>query len=219
MRRTSAVLLLTSLTLAGCGLRNGRAAPDPPEGSTGGLLVVTLEIGDVTPLDVTEMGQGSTWLVLAHGVSSRRDIWYAAMDDWASAGYHVLAYDTLNPDARESELRAVVDQARAVGAEHVVIGGSSAGASAAVELARTIDVDAVIAVSGGSSDPAGIDEPVLFVSSDGDDGPAARERAAAFGTDPVIVDGETHGADLFAGHPEAIEAVTAWLITVAPPTA
>ncbi len=210
----SGLALGVAIGATGCG---GRELAEPPEGATASSFFVQSLAGDANPVEVTELGGGDRWVVMAHGASSRRDIWYSAMDDWAAAGYRVVAYDTEQPDSRADELAVLVEFARQQGATSVVIMGSSAGASAAVEVARSIGVDGVVAVSGGSTDPTGIDEPVLFVSSDSDDGDAARQRAAAFGSEPVVVTGGIHGADLFVEHPEAIDAVTAWLLEVAPP--
>lgn len=199
---------MVALGVSSCGLGDAR---DPPVGATSSVFFVQSLVGEPSPIELTQLGDGDRWLVLAHGASSRRDIWYSAMDDWASAGYHVVAYDTVQPEERAEELGLMVEFARMHGATSVVVMGSSAGASAAIEAARSLEVDGVVAVSGGSTDPAGVDEPVLFVSSDGDDGDAARDRAAAFGSDPLVVTGDIHGAELFSEHPEAVAAVIAWL--------
>lgn len=157
--------------------------------------------------------------------------WYSAMDDFAAAGYHVIAFDARgvgdsegtrsgDPAERADDIEAVIADARSRGASRVVVMGSSLGAEATLTVARRNDLDAVVGVSPASV-PAALDEvtePAFFVASRGDAGPAANAAALGrhFRRAPKIVGGSEHGADLFADHPEAIRAVLAYLAEVVP---
>ena len=150
-------------------------------------------------LSARELGSGTTTIVLAHGAGTTMESWYSAMDDFADAGYRVVAFDsrgvgdsegTRSGDAaaRAEDIEAVVADARDRGAARVVVMGSSLGAAATLAVAATQDLDAVVGVSPASV-PAAIDavtEPAFFVVSRGDQGPAANatELGRHFGRRP-----------------------------------
>jgi pimeloyl-ACP methyl ester carboxylesterase len=182
-------------------------------------------------LSARELGSGDTTIVLAHGAGTAMESWYSAMDDFAEAGYRVVAFDsrgvgdsdgTRSGDAaaRAEDIEAVVADARDRGAARVVVMGSSLGAAATMAVAATQDLDAVVGVSPASlpTDIDAVTEPAFFVASRGDEGPAANaaELGRHFDRPPKIVSGSEHGADLFADHPEAIRAVLAYLAEVVP---
>jgi pimeloyl-ACP methyl ester carboxylesterase len=186
---------------------------------------------DGTELSARVVGDGPVALVLAHGAGTDQSSWYAAMDDFADAGYRVIAFDargvgdsdgrfSTDPAARSEDIEAVVRDARRHGARKVVVMGSSLGAAAMFAAAGRDDLAAVVGVSPASiPDGAGaVTEPGFFVASRGDAGPAAnaRELGRGFGRPARIVDGSIHGADLFADHPEAIRAVLAFLAGTVP---
>jgi pimeloyl-ACP methyl ester carboxylesterase len=186
---------------------------------------------DGDDLSATVAGDGPVTLVLAHGAGTDRTSWYAAVDDFAAAGYRVVAFDargvgdsegefTTDPAARAEDIEAVVRDARRTGAAEVVVMGSSLGSAAMLEVAAAEDLAAVVGVSPASIPPAvdAVTEPGFFVASRGDTGPAAnaRELGERFDRPARIVDGSVHGADLFADHPEAIRAVLAFLAGTVP---
>jgi pimeloyl-ACP methyl ester carboxylesterase len=182
-------------------------------------------------LSARVVGDGPVTLVLAHGAGTDMSSWYVAMDDWADAGYRVVAFDargvgdsegafTTDPAARAEDIEAVVRDERRKGASTVVVMGSSLGSAAMLEAAARDDFAAVVGVSPASIPPAvdAVTEPGFFVASRGDTGPAAnaRELGERFDRPARIVDGSVHGADLFADHPEAIRAVLAFLAGTVP---
>ena len=72
---------------------------------------------------------------------------------------------------------------------------------------------AVVTFSVGDNGSWSIEEPGLFIASEGDGGTADAARALAdrFGGKAVVVDGSTHGADLLEPHPEVIDEVVAFI--------
>jgi pimeloyl-ACP methyl ester carboxylesterase len=212
-----------ALVLAACG---GDGA-DTPAGSRS----IRVPGPEGAELSARVAGDGPVTLVLAHGAGTDMSSWYAAMDDWADAGYRVVAFDargvgdsegafTTDPAARAEDIEAVVRDARRKGASAVVVMGSSLGSAAMLEAAARDDFAAVVGVSPASIPPAvdAVTEPGFFVASRGDTGPAAnaRELGERFDRRARIVDGSVHGADLFADHPEAIRAVLAFLAGTVP---
>jgi pimeloyl-ACP methyl ester carboxylesterase len=219
---TAALVLLVATTTA-C----SDDAASSPEGSRS----VTFAGPGGTQLAGRDLGTGPVALVLAHGASTTMQSWYAPMDDWADAGYRVLAFDSrgvgdstgtasTDPVARAADIEAAVRHARATGATSVVVMGSSLGAQAALMVAGREDVAAVVGVSPATV-PAGLDSitaPAFFVASVGDRGPAAnaRDLGRYFDRPAEIVSGSVHGADLFTDHPEATRAVGEFLAEVVP---
>jgi pimeloyl-ACP methyl ester carboxylesterase len=215
------------VALAVLGSACGDDAASPPSGSR----AVTFPGPAGTKLAGREAGTGAVALVLAHGASTTMQSWYAPMDDWADAGYRVLAFNSrgvgdstgaasTDPVARAADIEAAVRRARAAGATHVVVMGSSLGAQAALMVAGREDVAAVVGVSPATI-PSGLDSitaPAFFVASVGDSGPAAnaRDLGRYFDRPAEIVSGSVHGADLFTDHPEATRAVGEFLAEVVP---
>jgi pimeloyl-ACP methyl ester carboxylesterase len=224
--RALAVLLalLASVIPTAC---SDDAPPGPPEGSR----AVTFPGPGGTTLSGRELGDGPVSIVLAHGATTNMGSWYAPMKAFADAGYRVLAFDSrgvgnstgpasTDPAGRVEDIRAAIDHVRRDGSP-VVVMGSSLGAQAALLTAVDGDVAAVVGVS-----PATVPEsvgtisvPAFFVASEGDRGPAgnARALARALGSGIEIVPGSTHGADLFADHPEATRAVVDFVTGAVPP--
>jgi alpha-beta hydrolase superfamily lysophospholipase len=218
-------LLIGGLVLgAACG---GGGSSSPPSGARS----IEIDGPGGTVLSARELGKGPVTIVLAHGAGTTMESWYAAMDDFAAAGYKVVAFDArgvgdsggtlvTDPAARAQDIEAVVRDARHRGASRVVVMGSSLGAEAMFLVARDEKLDAVVGVSPAVV-PDGLDEvtePAFFVASRGDVGPAANAVVLGrhFGMPPKIVSGSVHGADLFADHPEAARAIVAFLAEKAP---
>ena len=201
VRFVVAMLLAVGL-LAGCG-------DDKPE-MPAGARKVTIDApgGDV---DGVEMGDGSVGVVLAHGASTTKELWYPLMPALAEAGMHAVALD-FGSD-RAGETRAAMQHLRDSGAEKIVLVGSSAGGSATLQLASTEDVDAIVTFSVSGGGDSSISEPGLYVASEGDGDTAdnARQLAERFGGEALVVDGDTHGADLMKPHPEVIDEVVAFI--------
>jgi pimeloyl-ACP methyl ester carboxylesterase len=214
------------------GLVLGTACGGGGSSAPAGARSITIDGPSGTELFARELGKGPVTIVLAHGAGTTMESWYAAMDDFAAAGYKVVAFDArgvgdsdgtlvTDPAARAHDIEAVVQDARDRGASRVVVMGSSLGAEATLIVARDEKLDAVVGVSPAVV-PDGLDEvtePGFFVASRGDVGPAANAATLGrhFGRPPLIVSGSVHGADLFADHPEAARAILAFLAEKAPP--
>jgi pimeloyl-ACP methyl ester carboxylesterase len=218
-----ALLAAGSVLLPACG---GGGAPVPA-----GSRAIRVPGPDGAELSARVAGDGPVTLVLAHGAGTDMSSWYAAMDDFARAGYRVVAFDargvgdsdgafTTDAAARADDIEAVVRDARRRGAAQVVVMGSSLGSAAMLEAAARDDLAAVVGVSPASIPPVvdEIAEPGFFVASRRDRAPAAnaRELGERFHRPARIVTGSIHGADLFADHPEAIRAVLAFLAGTVP---
>lgn len=210
--------------VAGCGDGSSVAAPK------GSRSVAFAGPGD-TRLAGRELGSGSVALVLAHGAGTTMQIWYSPMQAFADAGYRVLAFDargvshstgalSYDPAARAADIEAAVRHVKRQGASRVVVMGSSLGAQAALTVAGSEEIAAVVGMSPATV-PNGLDAitaPAFFVASEGDRGPAenARMLGRHFGRPARIVAGSVHGADLFTDHPEATRPVLAFLAEAVP---
>ena len=124
---------------------------------------------------------------------------------------HAVALDFGSDHAGET--RAAIQHLRDSGAEKIVLVGSSAGGSATLQLASTEDVDAIVTFSVSGGGDSSISEPGLYVASEGDGDTAdnARQLSERFGGKALVVDGDTHGADLMKPHPEVIDQVVAFI--------
>jgi pimeloyl-ACP methyl ester carboxylesterase len=224
-RAWAALAVVLAVVVAACGSSGGGVA------APRGMRTVTFAGPHGSELSGRELGRGDVAVVLAHGASTDQSSWYGAMPGLARAGYRVLAFDargvgdstgtsSLDPAARAADIEAAVRFARRQGARRVVVMGSSLGAIATLRAARSEDFAAVVGVSPPEQpgDLAAVTAPALFVASRGDTYPAAAARTLGehFGRPAVIVSGSVHGADLFADHPEAVDAVVEFLGAVAP---
>ena len=121
--------------------------------------------------------------------------WYASMDEFADAGYRVLAFDgrgvgdstgdaSTDPADRAADIEAALPHARETGATQVVVMGSSLGAQAALLVAEANDVAAVVGVSPATI-PEGLERitvPAFFVAAEGDTGSGGERPCARAGT-------------------------------------
>jgi acetyl esterase/lipase len=164
----------------------------------------------------SEMGQGSTAVVLVHGASTHKDSWFPLMPALAGAGYDAVALD-LGTD-RAAAVQAAVTYVRAHGAKQVVLMGSSLGAADVLEAAADGDYAAVVTFSAVSTHTT--DEPVYAIASRNDPTAdtvsIANEIVAGSGAHSarLVVEGGTHGVALVPGHPEAVTLLLRWLRAV-----
>ena len=205
MRAFAVVLLSLSLFgVAACGEDRAPAAlPD-------GAQAVTIDAPGGR-LDAVEMGDGPVGVVLAHGASTTKELWYPLMPALANKGMHVVAFD-FGSD-RDGDVRAAMSYLQDAGAKKIVLIGSSLGGANVLDVASHDPVAAVVTFSVGESGTWSIDEPGLYIASEGDGGTADAARALAdrFGGKALVVDGSTHGADLLKPHPEVIDEVVGFI--------
>ncbi len=200
-------ILLVSLSIVGvaaCGDDGSKAAR--PDGAT--EITIDAPGGE---LDAVEMGDGPVGVVLAHGASTTKELWYPLMPALADAGMHAVAFD-FGSD-RAGDVRAAMSYLQDTGAEKIVLIGSSLGGANVLDVASRDQVAAIVTFSVGDSGSWSIDEPGLFIASEGDGGTADATRSLAdrFDGKAVVVDGSTHGADLLKPHPEVIDDVVAFI--------
>lgn len=219
MRRIPiAFALAVSILAAAC------AKPAPPEGST--RTTITTPSG--IELDAIELGDGPKVAILSHGATGTKEDFYPAAEAFAADGWRVIAYDGpgvgdstgTNGQDREEALTAVVEHARATGAESVVLIGGSMGAGLSLAMAAPLHADAVVSLSAPATAYDALDaarampdDIAVFVAASEDNEPyasEAREIADAAGVDAVIVSGGGHGSGVFKDHPELLERVIAW---------
>jgi pimeloyl-ACP methyl ester carboxylesterase len=200
---------LSMLGAAACG-DDGSKAPRPD-----GATAITIDAPG-GKLDAVEMGEGPVGVVLAHGASTTKELWYPLMPALADAGMHAVAFD-FGSD-RDGDVRAVMSYLDDAGAEKIVLIGSSLGAANVLDVASRDPVAAVVTFSVGENGTWSIDEPGLYIASEGDGGTADAARALAdeFSGKALVVDGGTHGADLLKPHPEVIDDVVAFIKKSAP---
>jgi pimeloyl-ACP methyl ester carboxylesterase len=210
MRREAAASLLAIL-LAGC-----TGGGEPPTGRT-----FEFETDDGIALTGEIRGQGRAGVVLAHAFPADRNSWSEFAHFLQGKGYVTLTFDFRGYGDSEGEkdipeiwrdVLAAVAALRERGADRIVLIGASMGGTAALIAASRTDVNGVIALSAPTTfmelavPPevlAAIDEPKLFISSEGD-GSAAESAQALYeqssGAKRVeIVTGDSHGADLPEG--------------------
>jgi len=219
MRRPTTVLaLVAALLVAAC------SKPAPPEGST--RTTITTPSG--IELDAIELGDGPKVAVLSHGATGTKEDFYPVAEAFAADGWRVIAYDApgvgsstgTNGEHREEALTAVVEHARATGAEAVVLIGGSMGAGLSLAMAATLHADAVVSLSAPASAYDALDAArampegiAVFVAAAEDNEPyasEAREIADAAGVEAVIVSGGGHGSGVFKDHPDLLDRVIAW---------
>jgi pimeloyl-ACP methyl ester carboxylesterase len=200
----------------------------PGEEVPPGMERLVVQGDDGTPIGTATVGAGPTAVVLVHGSGQDLCDWLWFVPRLVDLGVTVVPYDLRGRGSSSGakgaveplpgDLAAVVDAARAGGAERVVLVGTSLGAATALVAAGRIEppVDAVVAVSPPSrlggvavADAAtSYDGPVYLVVARDDDGyPATvRDLAAALpgATTPIVLDGSDHGLRLVRARPDDV---------------
>jgi pimeloyl-ACP methyl ester carboxylesterase len=202
----------------------GEALPDPPAGARR----IRIETADGEPLSAIEVGRGRRVAVLSHGVTGTKEDFYGLASAFADDGWRVIAYDargggtsTGTPGAsREEDLRAVVNHARATGAEAVLLAGGSLGASLSIAMAQELEAGAVVSLSAPAQAFEALDAArelrgsiPVFVAAARENEPFAtdaRAIAAALAISPTIVDGDGHGSGMLRDHPRLTEEILAF---------
>ena len=202
----------------------------PDEAVPAGMERLVVQGDDGTPIGTATVGSGSTAVVLVHGSGQDLCDWLWFVPRLVDLGVTVVPYDLRGRGSSSGakgaveplpgDLAAVVDAARAGGAERVVLVGTSLGAATALVAAGRIDppVDAVVAVSppgrlGGvavADAATSYDGPVYLVVAKDDDGyPATvRDLATALpgAKPPIVLDGSDHGLRLVQARPDDVGA-------------
>jgi pimeloyl-ACP methyl ester carboxylesterase len=176
-------------------------------------------------------GEGDVGVVLSHMGAGDQSQWLEFAGQLAEEGYVVLTFDrrgscpggelgcstgTGDNDGWK-DLASLVDEVRAAGAEHVVVGGASLGAMESLyALSRGLDADGLIWVAGidlyngapVSGQVADVRVPKLFISGDADEEPAdllaVFEAEARPPAEIVTLDTGEHGTDILAYAPVAV---------------
>ncbi len=226
MRRASIVAIsLVAIVGSAC-----RSLPEPPRGARH----VKIATPDGESLDAVELGDGSRVAVMSHGATGTKEGFYRLAPAFADAGWRVIAYDArgvgdssgTRGDARDADLRAVVDHARATGATSIVLIGASQGAALSLSMAKDLDADAVVSLSAPADEFGAIDAArsltvPVFVAAAQDNQPYAddaRRLADVLGIEPTIVSGGNHGTGMFADHPELATAIVRFADRAVPPS-
>ena len=127
MRAVAIVLLSLSIVgVAACGDDGSKATR--PDGAT--EITIDAPGGE---LDAVEMAEGSVGVVLAHGASTTKELWYPLMPALADAGMHPVAFD-FGSD-RAGDVRAAMSYLQDAGAEKIVLIGSSLGGANVLDVA------------------------------------------------------------------------------------
>jgi pimeloyl-ACP methyl ester carboxylesterase len=198
--------------------------PDPPAGSRR----IRIETADGEMLSAIDLGRGRRVAVLSHGVTGTKEDFYGLASAFADDGWRVIAYDargagtsTGTPGAsRDEDLRAVVNHARATGAEAVLLAGGSLGASLSIAMAQELEAGAVVSLSAPADTFDALDAArelrgniPVFIAAAREDEPFAtnaRAIAAALAVSPTIVDGDGHGSGMLGDHPRLTEEILAF---------
>jgi hypothetical protein len=191
-------------------------------------------------------GKGDVGVVLSHMGDGDQSQWLELAGQLAEEGYLVLTFDrrgscpggelgcSTGTDDGDGwkDLAFLVEEARAAGAERVVVGGASLGAMESLyALSQGLDADGLIWVAGidlyngvpVSEQVADVRVPKLFVSGDADEEPAdlleVFEADAPPPIDVFTLDTGEHGTDILAYAPVAVadefrQAVVDFLETV-----
>ena len=214
------MLALASVVMISC----GEDAPEPPAGARR----IRIDTADGELLSAIEVGRGRRVAVLSHGVTGTKEDFYGLASTFVDDSWRVFAYDargvgistgTLGGD-REEDLRAVVDHARATGAETVLLAGGSLGASLSISMAQELNADAVVSLSAPAEAYDALEAArelrhsiPTFVAAASDNEPFAtdaRAIAAALGVTPTIVSGDGHGSGMLRDHPQLTEEILAF---------
>ena len=176
-------------------------------------------------LEGRRFGSGDVGVVLSHMGGGDQSQWIEFAGQLADEGYLALTYNrrgscpggelgcSTGTDHGDGwkDLAFLVDEARAAGAERVVVGGASLGAMESLyALSRGLDADGLIWVAGidlyngvpVSEQVAVVRVPKLFVSGDADEEPAELlevfEADAPPPAETVTLDTGEHGTDILA---------------------
>jgi uncharacterized protein len=210
-----AVLSIVVIGVAGgaCGQTS-----EPPAGSTS----LSIDLPGGATLDAVEMGHGPNVAILSHGATGTKEGFYPLMPLLADGGWRAIAYDAQGVgdstgqlgSNRPGDLAAVVDHARADGAERIALVGASLGAVVSLETAADVEADGVVALSAYAGSQGGFPPiPVMLAVAEDNEPYATQVRRLGdeLGVEPVIVTGEDHGTGMFTDHPELMEQVVAFL--------
>jgi predicted alpha/beta-hydrolase family hydrolase len=191
-------------------------------------------------------GAGDVGVVLSHMGDGDQSQWLEFAGQLAEEGYLVLTFDrrgscpggelgcSTGTDDGDGwkDLAFLVDELRAAGAEHVVVGGASLGAMESLyALSQGLDADGLIWVAGidlyngvpVSEQVGDVRVPKLFISGDADEEPAdlleVFEADAPPPIEVVTLDTGEHGTDILAYAPVAVadefrESVVGFLETI-----
>jgi pimeloyl-ACP methyl ester carboxylesterase len=186
-------------------------------------------------------GQGAKGLVLAHGGQFNKESWRPQAEQFAAAGFHVLAFDfrsygkSHGPGDKDIytaplylDVLAAVRYLHSIGARTVSIVGGSLGGGAAGDASIASapgEIDRIVFLGSSPNGPAGkLKSPSLFlVARDdaSDDGPRLPGIRAQFEKAPepkklIILDGSAHAQFLFQT-PQAKRAMDEILNFLSPP--
>ena len=217
-RSVAAVLLVLAflvLGFAGCGGKSHATnTTEPPDART-----VIFPSADGVTLSGRVFGSGTRGVVLAHMYPTDQSSWYATAAELAGDGFLVLTFDfrgygtstgTKQIDRIDEDLHAAVVEIRMLGAEKVGLVGASMGGTAAVIVAATDPVDAVVTLSApvefqglsAREVVTRVRPPKLFMAAEGDEGAqGARDmyRAAPEPREMELFPGTAHGTELLSG--------------------
>src|SRR5579863_8215636 len=167
-------------------------------------------------------GQGEKGLVLAHGGRFNKESWRPQAEQFAAAGFHVLAFDfrsygkshgpgqaDIYTAPLQLDVLAAVGYLHSIGAKTVSIVGGSLGGGAAGDASIASapgEIDRLVFLGSSPNGPADkLKSPSLFLVARDDssgDGPRLPGIRAQFEKAPepkklVIVDGSAHAQYLF----------------------
>ena len=197
---------------------------------------VSFRTSDGLVLTGRMFGTGRVGVVLAHMIPADASSWYPTARRLAGDGYLALAFNFRGYDGSQGakstasapiDLKAARDLLVRSGARSYALVGASTGGTAAIVAADSLDPLAIVAISAplrfaglDAAVAAGrVQRPVLLMAAR-DDQPAMHSletlsRALA-NPDTKVFDGSAHGTNLFAGHPEAVDALVTFLERYAP---
>ena len=167
-------------------------------------------------------GQGAKGLVLAHGGQFNKESWRPQAEQFAAAGFHVLAFDfrgygkSHGPGDKDIftaplhlDVLAAVRYLHSIGAKTVSIVGGSLGGGAAGDASIASapgEIDRIVFLGSSPNDPADkLKSPSLFMVARDDasgDGPRLPGIRAQFEKAPepkklIILEGSAHAQYLF----------------------
>jgi len=235
-------------------LQRFAAAPSHPQpaaqecgsavAGTGSARPVAFAAGDGVALHGDVLGSGTTTVVLDHEYPSSLCGWFPYAAELARSGYRVLLFDERpQGDRLDLDVAAAVQEASALGAQHVVAMGASLGGAATLIAAGRdcMRVSGVVSASGetdlrsyGQGVPplyavpyeGRIRAPLLVVGSRADPliGQAAAAQLVRRAGDgrALLIPGTVHGWDLLQGPSASAKiraAVAAFLARAGPPVA